>query len=73
MESLRNQSGGSSAMDYRNDIPYPAEPVSLDSCELHPLEDLLLYAREYAREKPEMVAIACLGLGFILGWKLKPW
>jgi hypothetical protein len=73
MASVRNQSVRSSTMDYRNDIPYPAEPVSLDSCELHPLEDLLLYAREYAREKPEIVAITCLGLGFVLGWKLKPW
>jgi hypothetical protein len=27
----------------------------------------------FAREKPEVTALACLGIGFILGWKLKPW
>ena len=29
--------------------------------------------REYQRERPEIVALWCLGLGFVLGWKLKPW
>lgn len=27
----------------------------------------------YARRRPEMAALVCVGLGFILGWKLKPW
>jgi hypothetical protein len=40
---------------------------------LSPSADLLDYLREYAREKPEIVALWCLGIGFILGWKLKPW
>jgi hypothetical protein len=31
------------------------------------------YYREYAREKPEVVALWCLAIGFVLGWKLKPW
>ena len=35
--------------------------------------DLLGYFREYAREKPEVAACWCLGIGFVLGWKLKPW
>ena len=41
--------------------------------DLHPVEDLLQYFRDYARERPEVVAMACLGAGFILGWRLKPW
>ena len=41
--------------------------------DLHPLEDLIQYFREYSRERPEVVAMACLGAGFILGWRLKPW
>jgi hypothetical protein len=41
--------------------------------DLHPVEDLILYAREYSRERPETVAIACFAVGFILGWRLKPW
>ena len=35
--------------------------------------DVLDYLKEYAREKPEVAALWCLGIGFILGWKLKPW
>ena len=34
--------------------------------------DLLGYLREYARERPSVVAACCLGVGFVLGWKLKP-
>jgi hypothetical protein len=29
--------------------------------------------RDYAREKPEIAALWCFGLGFVLGWKLKLW
>jgi hypothetical protein len=35
--------------------------------------DLVEYLREYARQKPEVAALWCFGIGFILGWKLKPW
>ncbi|QDS99474.1 hypothetical protein [Adhaeretor mobilis] len=41
--------------------------------ELQPTADLVDYAKSYAREKPEVAALWCLGVGFILGWKLKPW
>ena len=34
---------------------------------------LLDTIRQYARERPEAAALICLGIGFILGWKLKPW
>jgi hypothetical protein len=40
---------------------------------LRPTCDLVEYARQYAREKPTVVALWCLGIGFVLGWKLKPW
>lgn len=39
----------------------------------HARQDLMRYAREYARENPEAAALWCLGVGFVLGWKLKPW
>lgn len=35
--------------------------------------DMQAYFKEYARENPETVALWCLGVGFVLGWKLKPW
>lgn len=44
-----------------------------DASELQPTVDLIEYAKAYAREKPEVAALWCLGIGFILGWKLKPW
>lgn len=37
------------------------------------VSDVVEYLREYAREKPEVAALWCLGIGFVLGWKLKPW
>lgn len=41
--------------------------------QLQPLEDLRDYAIAYARQKPEAAAMWCFGVGFLLGWKLKPW
>ncbi|MGC1274979.1 MAG: hypothetical protein WBC44_14840 [Planctomycetaceae bacterium] len=38
-----------------------------------PCQDLAKSLREYARERPEVAALWCLGIGFVLGWKLKPW
>ncbi len=41
--------------------------------QLSVLNDAQCYARRYVQEKPETAALICLGVGFILGWKLKPW
>jgi hypothetical protein len=41
--------------------------------DMHLLNDLMEHVRDYAKEKPETVALWCLGIGFVLGWKLKPW
>jgi len=35
--------------------------------------DMIEHLREYARENPETAALWCFGIGFVLGWKLKPW
>ena len=40
---------------------------------LRPSADMIEYLRQYARERPEVVALWCLGIGFVLGWKLKIW
>jgi len=58
-------------MEYRTDLAYEAEPQA--NYEMRPFEDLLSYLREYTRERPEVVALTCFGIGFVLGWKLKPW
>jgi hypothetical protein len=36
-------------------------------------EDLVEYMTCYAKQNPAHAALVCLGVGFILGWKLKPW
>jgi hypothetical protein len=33
----------------------------------------LQHFQEYARERPGVVALWCVGIGFVLGWKLKLW
>lgn len=33
--------------------------------------EMMNYAVRYARQNPGRAAIFCLGLGFMLGWKLK--
>ncbi|MBI1348226.1 hypothetical protein GC163_18280 [bacterium] len=55
-------------------VPYP-QKLSTAECgaELHPAQDLVEYATAYAQQKPLAVAWLCFGVGFVLGWKLKPW
>jgi len=64
-------------MEYPSDVAYQAEPRMEhgydEEYQLHPLDDALSYFREYARERPEVVALTCFCVGFVLGWKLKPW
>lgn len=37
-----------------------------------PAADVVALLREYARQKPDVAALWCFGLGIIVGWKLKP-
>lgn len=41
--------------------------------EMNPAQDLLEYLKNYAREKPDMAALWCFGIGFVVGWKMKMW
>ena len=41
--------------------------------ELQPSKDLVEYLKDYARDKPEVAALWCFGIGFVVGWKLKLW
>jgi hypothetical protein len=62
-------------MIYRPETPYSTKTGEFSGeMQTHrPLEDLMHYFVEYAREKPEVAALWCFGIGFVLGWKLKPW
>lgn len=48
-------------------------PSSMAVLVREPTADLMQHAREYARERPEMAALCCFAVGFVMGWKLKPW
>lgn len=48
--------------------PSPTRPVSVEE-----LPDLATYLTTYARQRPDVAAMWCFGVGFVLGWKLKPW
>ena len=49
----------------------PAQPACRTQASI--LCDLQCYTRDYVQQQPEKAALICLGVGFILGWKLKPW
>jgi len=36
-------------------------------------QDVLDHVKDYARENPTAFGLWALGIGFVLGWKLKPW
>jgi len=61
--STRNNSVRSNATAERVRVESPQEIT----------RDVTEYVTEYARQNPGYAALACIGVGFIPGWKLKPW
>lgn len=56
--------------------PSPAAEARelLDEHNVHEMtHDLTEYLTNYARQNPGTAALTCIGIGFVLGWKLKPW
>jgi hypothetical protein len=51
--------------------PFPASMKC--SAETQLMNDVCGYLKNYAKERPEVAALWCFGIGFIVGWKLKPW
>jgi hypothetical protein len=51
----------------RKENQVPTDPRELTT------KSAVEHFREYGRERPEMVALWCFGIGFVLGWKLKLW
>ncbi len=50
-----------------NEPPSPAETLAETT------KSAFDHFREYGRERPGILALWCVGLGFVLGWKLKLW
>lgn len=48
-------------------------PVVENYDQLKPVDDLVDYVSTYAKQNPGTAALWCFGIGFIVGWKLKPW
>lgn len=59
-------------MKHGNTTRHPASK-QMNRGELGAGESAWLHMREYAKEHPETVALWIFGVGFVLGWKLKPW
>lgn len=65
----------SAASSTRRETPSSFQPPSSSRGpgELQPSQDIIEYLKEYARARPDVAALWCFGIGFVLGWKLKPW
>ncbi len=57
----------------RSDECSPAAQLGNRNSQLQPTADVVDYLRQYARQKPDVAALWCLGIGIIIGWKIKPW
>jgi hypothetical protein len=52
---------------------WPADMQDQDGFPATAARQALEFVEGYAREKPISMALWALGIGFVLGWKLKPW
>jgi hypothetical protein len=61
----------STRTEYPADMPRAEEPAHglVETTAREVLDSL----ERYARQKPASAALWALGIGFVLGWKLKPW
>lgn len=41
--------------------------------QVQPVDDITEYVKAYAQQNPGTAALWCFGIGFVVGWKLKPW
>ena len=53
--------------------PQPPMDQRLKDAAETALDQGVTYVRRCVKENPEAAALWCLGIGFVLGWKLKPW
>jgi hypothetical protein len=63
MESTANKSAGRAVT--------PTRPASESPSAM--LTEIMDTLTRYARDNPAQAAVTCFAVGFVLGWKLKPW
>lgn len=57
----------------RAHVPADRGSQGFSSNQLQPVDDFVEYLTDYARQNPGTTALWCFGLGFLVGWRLKPW
>jgi hypothetical protein len=70
MVSRSHKSAGSNSRSKHKETTVTAEAMAEGK---KMTNDMIEYITDYARENPGNAALWCLGVGFVLGWKLKPW
>jgi hypothetical protein len=58
--------------EWPTDMTRAAEFPEMGTLE-HAVHDTLGRLQHYARENPTAFGLWAFGIGFVLGWKLKPW
>jgi hypothetical protein len=58
--------------DYPRDMVRAATAPAMGTLECM-AHDVLDHVKDYARSNPAAFGLWALGIGFVLGWKLKPW
>jgi hypothetical protein len=64
---MASSTGEHTDPESRNEAQAPAVP------RVRTTKSALEHFQEYRRERPAVVALWCVGIGFVLGWKLKLW
>jgi hypothetical protein len=70
MVSRSHKSAGSNSRSKQKEATTSLDPI-VEGKKM--TNDMIEYITDYARENPGNAALWCLGVGFVLGWKLKPW
>jgi hypothetical protein len=58
--------------DFPTDMTRAAEDPAMGTLDSM-AHDVIDHLKDYAREHPAAFGLWALGIGFVLGWKLKPW
>jgi hypothetical protein len=61
------------ATSYPSDMLRPESRTQQQGFPGGMFEDGVAFIEDYARREPVSLALWALGIGFVLGWKLKPW
>lgn len=73
VSSTSQTSDSTSVPDFASIRVENAAGADFACCEPRVLHDLGEYLKVYVREKPGTAALVCLGVGFVLGWRLRQW